>query len=72
MADAKGSLPLVLFLSGNWLVLEEWMDQAWFHGIAGEEAEDEWTFSEVLGNRTVEVLLVIYDTWRGLRRDARS
>lgn len=34
---------------GNWLVLERWLDEDWFTGLAGPEAWDEWDFTKNLG-----------------------
>lgn len=30
---------------GNWLTLERFMDEDWFVGLAGNDAQDEWTFT---------------------------
>ncbi|KAM0756218.1 glycoside hydrolase [Meredithblackwellia eburnea MCA 4105] len=48
---------------GNWLVLERWMDEDWFIGLAGEDAWDEWDFSQNLGANATAALQAHYNSW---------
>ncbi|KAI5478320.1 Glycoside hydrolase, family 5 [Pseudohyphozyma bogoriensis] len=48
---------------GNWLLLERWMNEDWFTQTAGEDAWDEWDFSQVLGDKAVSTLQAHYDSW---------
>jgi len=48
---------------GNWLVLERWMDEEWFVSTSNEQAEDEWTWSEIQGDNKNATLLEHWNTW---------
>ncbi|PWN43712.1 glycoside hydrolase [Ceraceosorus guamensis] len=48
---------------GNWLVLERWLDEDWFTQTAGDNAYDEWDFSQSLGNKALSTLQDHWNTW---------
>lgn len=46
------------------LLLERWMDEEWFIESSGDpSAEDEWTWSEALGDRKTAVLQQHWNSW---------
>ncbi|SCV71498.1 BQ2448_3086 [Microbotryum intermedium] len=48
---------------GNWLILERWMNEDWFIQVAGNSSLDEWTLSQVLGDKLPSVMQEHYNTW---------
>ncbi|UZJ54291.1 hypothetical protein CBS101457_003611 [Exobasidium rhododendri] len=49
---------------GNWLVLERWMDEDWFVGVAGDDAWDEWSFTQSAGpTKALSALQEHWNTW---------
>ncbi|PWN93012.1 glycoside hydrolase, partial [Acaromyces ingoldii] len=46
---------------GNWLVLERWMDEDWMTSTGGDDAWDEWTFTQNLGADKAKAALT--DHW---------
>lgn len=49
---------------GNWLLLERWISEDWFTGTAGNDAWDEWSFTENLGQAKAKAALTDHwNTW---------
>jgi hypothetical protein len=48
---------------GNWLVLERWMNEDWMIQQGGDNAVDEWTLTQILGNKAQDVLSAHWDSW---------
>lgn len=48
---------------GNWLVLERWLMEDWFTATAGDNAWDEWSFTESLGTGALPALQAHWNSW---------
>lgn len=65
-AAAGGSqAPMVGLALGNWLVLEQWMNEPWFNATADNNASvvDEWTLMQHLGENALSVMTEHWSTW---------